>query len=364
MVKNIKNEKKPMAFVIMPFDSEFDDFYKDFIKKNLEELGYKVIRADDIQSQRNILQDIVSALYSCDLIIADLTVANSNVFYELGLAHALKKRVILLTQELSDIPFDLRSYRMIQYDTHFARIKESERKFRSLAKSAIKGDVIFGNPITDFESASTDEIKTSKEVISKKIENEMKKDDRGLIDHVIDYQEGMEELVEVLQGISNATEEIGDEAIESTSEIELLSSKSPKLKPILARNIIKKIAKKLENYKDIISTENDKYLIINQKIENSLEFIISFQEFKNKDEREEFKKGIGKLNSLEEKAEEAKSSLLSFYESIKNLPKMEKTWNRAVYLTSSEVNRLINYLDKTISQIRRARITGEKKLKG
>ncbi len=363
MTKNSKTEKKPAAFIIMPFDPEFDDFYKDFIKKNLEEVGYDVIRADNIESQRNILQDIVSALYSCDLIIADLTDANSNVFYELGLAHALKKRVILLTHDLSDVPFDLQSYRIIKYDTHFTRIKESERKFKSFAKGAIKGDLIFGNPITDFESVSTGEIKISKEAISKKIENETKKDDRGLIDHMVDYQEGMEELVGVLLRISNATEEIGDEAIKSTAEMELLSSKSFKLKPTLIRNLIKKIAKKLEDYKDIISTENDEYLTINQKIENSLEFIISFQEFKNKDEKEEFEKGISKLSSLEEKSEEAKVSLLSFYDAIKNLPKVEKTWNRAVYSTSSEIDRLINYLDKTISQIRRAKIIGEKKLK-
>lgn len=359
----VKNVKKPTAFVIMPFDTDFDEFYEDFIKGNLEKLGYKVIRADNIESQRNILHDIVSSLYSSDLIIADLTSSNPNVFYELGLAHALKKRVILLTQELSDVPFDLQSYRIINYDTHYKRIKKSEEKFISLAEAAIKGDEIFGNPITDFGSISKGEVKIVKEVLSKKIEDGTKNEDRGLIDHIIDYQEGMEELIEVLNTISIATGEIGREAENSTTEFELLALKPTKLQPVVARNMIRKIAKKLEDYKNIISLENDKYFAINQKIENSLEFIISFQEFKNTDEKEEFEKGIVSLNSLENQSEGAKTSLLSFYDSIKNLPKMEKNWNRAVNLTCIEIDRFIDYLDKTISQIRRARIIGEKKLK-
>ena len=50
-----------------------------------------------------------------DLIVADLTGQNANVFYEMGFAHALNKDTILLTQTIGDVPFDLRQRRLVEY---------------------------------------------------------------------------------------------------------------------------------------------------------------------------------------------------------------------------------------------------------
>ena len=73
-----------------------------------------MFRADDIDNQQNILNDIVKSIRSSELIVADLTDPNPNVYYELGLAHAMRKRVVLMTQDLGSMPFDLRSYRTIE----------------------------------------------------------------------------------------------------------------------------------------------------------------------------------------------------------------------------------------------------------
>ena len=105
------NEEKCTAFVIMAFDKEFDAIYSDLIKPSLEKIGYEVKRADSLLSQQNILKDIVREIASADLIIAELTSLNPNVFYELGIAHALRKPTILLTQSIEELPFDLRSFR-------------------------------------------------------------------------------------------------------------------------------------------------------------------------------------------------------------------------------------------------------------
>ena len=95
------SDRKPTAFVIMPFDSEFDDLYGDFLYQALTELGFVVSRADDLQNAQNIIKDILSGLRDSDLIVADLTNLNPNVHYELGLAHGFDKPVIMLTQEIS-----------------------------------------------------------------------------------------------------------------------------------------------------------------------------------------------------------------------------------------------------------------------
>jgi hypothetical protein len=65
--------------------------------------------------QETILQRIYNQIAKADLIVADMTTRNPNVFYEVGYAHALGKPVILLTQEADDIPFDLKHYPHIIY---------------------------------------------------------------------------------------------------------------------------------------------------------------------------------------------------------------------------------------------------------
>ena len=113
----------PYVFVLMPFDEDFNDIYELFVKAEMKRAGFSVDRADDIESQQNILRDILERIDKSDLIVADLTNSNPNVFYELGLAHALKKPVILITQSVDDVPFDLKSYRLLEYSTHFSKIE-------------------------------------------------------------------------------------------------------------------------------------------------------------------------------------------------------------------------------------------------
>ena len=64
----------------------------------------------------NIIKLILDDLNRADLVIADLTDRNPNVFYELGVRHALRDTTALITQSLDDVPFDLRPYSVISYD--------------------------------------------------------------------------------------------------------------------------------------------------------------------------------------------------------------------------------------------------------
>ena len=73
------------------------------------------VRADDIFAPGPIINDILRSIQESDYIIADLTEQNPNVYYELGLAHASGKPVILITQNIDSLPFDLRHQRIIEY---------------------------------------------------------------------------------------------------------------------------------------------------------------------------------------------------------------------------------------------------------
>jgi hypothetical protein len=90
-------EKEKRCFVIMPFGKngteEFQrnlKIYKFMIKPVVEEMGYQSIRADELENMGNITRDIIELLHESDLVIADLSGKNANVFYELAVIEQLK----------------------------------------------------------------------------------------------------------------------------------------------------------------------------------------------------------------------------------------------------------------------------------
>ncbi|HEX2620589.1 MAG TPA: DUF4062 domain-containing protein [Phototrophicaceae bacterium] len=102
-------------FMITPFAGEFNSIYHEAIVPVVEKLGYTIRRGDDFYSRHSIINEIWSAIYHSKFVIAEATGRNANVAYELGIAHTLGKLGILITQNLSDIPFDLQHLRIIVY---------------------------------------------------------------------------------------------------------------------------------------------------------------------------------------------------------------------------------------------------------
>lgn len=122
------------------------EFEKDFLFSH----------AGEEDNQQNILKDIVQAIYDSDIIIANLTGLNPNVFYELGIAHTLNKKVIIITEDISTLPFDLKSYRAKEYSTHFVKFAELIDALNKYMYGAITGEVVYSNPVSDFLSTKSE----------------------------------------------------------------------------------------------------------------------------------------------------------------------------------------------------------------
>ena len=114
---------KPFVFVLMPFQKEFDDTYKFGIKGAAEEAGAYAERVDEQMFVEGILDRIYNQINKADVIVADMTDQNPNVFYEVGYAHALGKVVLLLTRNADDIPFDLKHRPHIVYGGSIDKLK-------------------------------------------------------------------------------------------------------------------------------------------------------------------------------------------------------------------------------------------------
>ena len=103
-----------LVSAMMPFAASFTPVYET-MKTAAEAAGLHCRRADDIWENPSVMQDVVSLIDKSKIVIADCTGRNPNVFYEAGIAHALGREVILITQTSEDIPFDLRHLRYALY---------------------------------------------------------------------------------------------------------------------------------------------------------------------------------------------------------------------------------------------------------
>jgi len=119
---------KPFVFVLMPFARTFDNVYEDGIKAACNEAGAYCERVDEQDFDGTILQRIYNQISKADIIVADVTGCNPNVFYETGYAHALDKRVIFLAKDIADIPFDTQHFPHIIYAGDITSLKEGLQK--------------------------------------------------------------------------------------------------------------------------------------------------------------------------------------------------------------------------------------------
>jgi len=121
--ETLSTAPKPFVFVLMPFNEDFDDIYKLGIKEAAKEVGAYAERVDEQIFTEGILERIFNQISKADVIVADMTGRNPNVFYEVGYAHALGKIVLLLTQKADDIPFDLKHKQHIIYGNGGSKIQ-------------------------------------------------------------------------------------------------------------------------------------------------------------------------------------------------------------------------------------------------
>jgi hypothetical protein len=115
--------------MLMPYSpKKLTDIYERYVKQPIvDELGLKCVRADDLYRSTPIMRDVWVQINRARIIVAELTDKNANVFYELGLAHVLGKRVILIAQSVDFIPFDLRGIRTIVYNDGPAGRRSGEK---------------------------------------------------------------------------------------------------------------------------------------------------------------------------------------------------------------------------------------------
>jgi uridine kinase len=124
------------AFVIMGFADQYDAVLSEAIRPALTRLGYaESMRADDLNRPGSIPDEVIRGIINADIVIADLSSGSANVYYELGIAHCVGNKTLILVADDKEVPFDLRTTRMIRYGAHKQGLFLLQHQIREMVKA-------------------------------------------------------------------------------------------------------------------------------------------------------------------------------------------------------------------------------------
>lgn len=114
VTENDIKPEKDLIFVLTPFHPKYDKTFS-VISETCREVGLRCLRGDEEHIVGDLLPHTLKLMARARLVIANVDGRNPNVFYELGIAHAIDKGTILVSSSLDSVPIDLKSNRLILY---------------------------------------------------------------------------------------------------------------------------------------------------------------------------------------------------------------------------------------------------------
>lgn len=144
-----------VCFMITPIGKEGSEVRKNadevmeyIISPVCQDFGYSVVRADKMANSGLITKAIIEQIISADLVIADLTGNNPNVFYELAIRHSYRKPAIQIIKGDIEIPFDVSNMRTISYDTTLSGANLAKKEIEATLKAIENGQIVH-NPVSE-----------------------------------------------------------------------------------------------------------------------------------------------------------------------------------------------------------------------
>ena len=392
------------AFVLMSFSGDFEEVYDQLIVPGLEANDFTVSRADLSDNQQQILKDIITRLHSADLVIVDVTGLNGNVMYELGLAHGMGKRTMMITQNIDELPFDLRPYRATEYTVNFSAAAKLTEAIAAVAKAIQENTAEFSNPVQDFapdslasstqvaqvpasgraprpsgpggpdesdegdgdpDRASTTsvDLPTSQAINDSSATAVAHRDaEYGFLDYAIALSESSENVAAVATLLGQATEEVGNKLEGRTAQLNKASANlGSKAAPVL-RSLMREAAKDFDDYAMEMEGLNPRLREALAQLGDSTNGVSRTRLMNDPVARSQVEKEIQTLKQAEHTFGGAHDSIQAFAEVIINLPEMEKNLTNSGRRAYRAVAEAADIIDLGVSEFRRARLLLEERL--
>lgn len=147
--------QKPAVFWAMKFSDDYREVYN-ALEKKLSDSFY-FLRSDTEGHQREFLKNILDGILRAKYVIAEISENNPNVMFELGLAMAWGKKVIMITQgKPEEAPSDIRSFNIVSYSIKFYEFSTFVEELEKLLIGCENGDIQYSNTVHDFFCSYTE----------------------------------------------------------------------------------------------------------------------------------------------------------------------------------------------------------------
>lgn len=355
----MSTENKPIVFVIMPFKEDILALYEK-LKSDFDN-DFAFTNAGDLDNQQNILQDIVEGIYQADIVIADLTGLNPNVFYELGLAHAMNKKVIIITQDLDELPFDIKSYRAIEYSLLFHKLPTFLAEVKKLLFGAMDNSVKFGNPVSDYipdfftKPSSTPIVSATTESTESNASSDNNDDDeeKGYLDYIADIIDNSSGIKEEIVAMGTDMNDMSQSINQATHEINRVKLQSGSADPSFVRSICRKLSSPIESnaekMKKHISTITAQWAIV----ENSYLSLLDNHFIRNKDNLGGIESSSTTLAELRNTITGTDSKIDDFISILQTSVGVERRLTKAITKLITELEAYLSMTDTMSSSIDR-----------
>lgn len=360
----------------MPFDEAFADVYSELIKQPLEVIGFAVTRADSLFNQQQILKDVVKGIADATLVIADVTDLNENVLYELGLAHALGKRVVMITQKLDQLPFDLRPYRANEYSTQFNRAHILKELLTDIGQAVLNGSAEFSNPVQDFApyalSASAQVAEDPAAVatpsptsrVVTRVENDGSSpssseddedDEPGFLEHMIGLQRGGEVATAAAGEIASLTENIGRQVTQHSERLNRASSSLGDRAAGAQLAIARDVARDLGDYTEKLDSQTQEMRTGLQDMASGANALARVGQISDDADADAAAALAGTLAEAEASMASGRSGLEAFAQTLLGMPNMDRVLTRATRRAGKAVTNTAEEIQNAEAEFARAR---------
>ena len=352
------------AFVIMPFGVEFDAIYESFFKPVLTSAGFEVRRADELTSAEGIMKTIIRQLEDSCIVVADLSDSNPNVYYELGIAHALHKPVISLTQQVEELPSDIRAYRVIPYGVHFTAKEKAAEDLKHAAQGVFDATTTFGNPFSNYAAQPVTPTCSGSSPVDGLQSSEQRPNDddqMGILDHSVEIEDGLEKIRVLTETIGGRTGQIGGSMRATTDRLNITSHAGGR-QAREQRKLVQALAMEMNSYARFMSGANDDYGETVERTRPALEAVFNAVDLSTDEEAEDLRSLLSALDAVQGVTAEAQQGTDTLASTIGGLPPIERSFTRARDQVVVQLQRLSGNFDLMLSMIARVREMAQAKL--
>lgn len=262
---------------------------------------------------------------------------------------------MLLTQDINELPFDLRSYRVLSYKTHFSDVARARKQLFNLAKGLLTGETPFGSPVSDFVGGAS-------QVRARPTSPSEVQGEAGFLDHLVDLEEGFERLGGIVTSFGEETELITEATTEVTQRLQSLLQNPGGGSARQARTLLMALAQRLTDYARSLAAKNEAYAEQLVRARSALESVVRAQDPRTQEERDQLRKLLHALNLVEQGARTGLAGITSMAEALRSTPSAERTYNRARDRVVAELKTFAGNVEQTVSVVSRAREIGQTKL--